>query len=135
MFNFFKKKEEVSQLDPEVVEEALCAGAVVARPEGRFGDRDAARQSHPLVVVGGPADHVNVGVDVHVGSVRSQAPWSGLKAPSAPFIGAFSIASVEWSLKSSWTLRARPGPGAWTLDRWSAGITLRPDLRSSYRGN
>ena len=48
----------------EVVVETLDPRAVEPRPERRLAHHDAPGESHALVVVGGPGDHVNVGVDV-----------------------------------------------------------------------
>ena len=48
----------------EVVAEPLDARAVEPGPEGGLGHGLAPGQGHPLVVVGGPADHVDVRVDV-----------------------------------------------------------------------
>ena len=47
----------------EVVAEALGGAAVEPGPEGRLADRRAAAQGHAVVVVGGPRDHVDVGVE------------------------------------------------------------------------
>ena len=52
----------------EVVAEPLRPRAVEPRPERRLADHHAAGQGHPLVVVGGAGDHVDVGVDVVHGS-------------------------------------------------------------------
>ena len=49
---------------PKIVIKASRARPVKAGPEGRLGDRYAAGLGHCLIVVGGPADHVDVGVDV-----------------------------------------------------------------------
>ena len=54
----------------EVVAEALDAAAVEPGPERRLAHRHAAHQGQPLVVVGGPRDHVDVRVDVVHGQCR-----------------------------------------------------------------
>ena len=48
----------------EVVAKAVDAAAVEAGPERRLAHRDAAHLGQRLVVVRGPRDHVDVGVDV-----------------------------------------------------------------------
>src|SRR5262249_50814225 len=47
----------------EVIPEPLRTRAVEPRPERRLAHQHAAGQRHPLVVVGRPGDHVDVGVD------------------------------------------------------------------------
>jgi hypothetical protein len=54
----------------EVVAEPLGPRTVEPRPERRLAHQDAAGQGHPLVVVRGPRDHVDVRVDV----IHNRAP-------------------------------------------------------------
>ena len=49
---------------PEVVAKAVDAAAVEPGPERRLAHRDAAHLGERLVVVRGPRDHVDVGIDV-----------------------------------------------------------------------
>ena len=48
----------------KVVAKAIDTTTIIARPKGRFADRDAAHFGERLVVVGGPRDHVYVWVEV-----------------------------------------------------------------------
>ena len=48
----------------KVVAKPFRPRPVKTRPERRLADQDTTGQRHPLVVVGGPADHVDVGIDV-----------------------------------------------------------------------
>ena len=48
----------------KIVVEALWTAAVVAGPERRLCDGHTPRQRHAVVVIGGPRDHMNVGVNV-----------------------------------------------------------------------
>ena len=48
----------------EVVAKAIDRAAVEARPKRRLADADAAHLGQGFVVVGGPRDHVDVGVEV-----------------------------------------------------------------------
>ena len=54
---------ELGQL-PEIIAKPLDARAIKPRPKRRLGHHHAPGQRHPLVVVGGAADHVDVRVDV-----------------------------------------------------------------------
>ena len=62
---------------PEVIVEPAGRTAIKPRPERRLGDGHTARLRHPLIVVCGAGDHVDVRVDVFHGAASpGYAPWA-----------------------------------------------------------